>query len=238
MGICIGHIVVHSMYLFTWKQPTPPQLLWPSTHQCTNCGWPFWDETKSLNLNQTKPWGGCFFSFFPLTHPSFRFQKISLIFSPPLFFPPLVFSLFFSFTIIFFFPMIIVTSSSSFFPFFVLLLILFLLLLFCCYYRFLFLSFFSFIFFTILLFFSDLLLFSFSIFVTTSSSSSCSLYVFFFIFQTFSFFCITSLHLLPLLVASSLSHACHTTYAFAFFLVCFVLFCFGLWNKSKRKMKK
>jgi len=93
MGIRMGHIVVHSMYLFTWKQPTLPQLLWPSTHQCINCGWLFWDEPKSLNLNQTKPWSGFFFFFFffcPLAHLSFRFQENS-----PFFFPHLLFFFFF-----------------------------------------------------------------------------------------------------------------------------------------------
>ncbi len=41
---------------------------------------PFWDEPKSVNLNQTLIWGS--FSF-ALTHHSFKFQKPF----PPLFFP-------------------------------------------------------------------------------------------------------------------------------------------------------
>jgi hypothetical protein len=47
--------------------------------------------------------------------------------------------------------------------------------------------------------------------------SSCSFYIFLFLLQAFSFFFITSLCLLQLLVASSLNYAHQTKYAFCLF---------------------
>ncbi len=174
----MGHTVVHSMYLFTWKQPTPPQLLWPSTHQCINCGWPFWDEAKSLNLNQTKPWSGVFFFFCPLAHLSFRFQENSPFFSPLFCF---FFILLFHHLLFFHY-----CCSFSFIIFFLFCIIIIL---------------FFFFFFTVAIYLSSYHFvfhhfFSFSIVATTSSSSFCFFYVFFSLFQTFSFFFITSLSFL------------------------------------------
>jgi len=54
----------------------------------------------------------------------------------------------------------------------------------------------------------------------------------------FSLFFITSLCLLPLFVASSLSYACHAKYAFVLFLVFFVLFCFVKQEQNKKKEVK
>ncbi len=85
----------------------------------------FWDETKSFNLNQTKPWGGVFFI---ASGPSLRFQPppppflFSFLFNPSSSLPPLFF--FFS-TTIFFSSIVVVAYFSSFFIF----LLIFLLLL-------------------------------------------------------------------------------------------------------------
>ncbi len=112
--------------------------------------WPGWDEPKPLNMNQTLGW-----VFFPLVHPSLRFQKflcLSTFFSCSFalsfffFFSPHRLLLFHCRCCIFFF-----INCLSFF----LLLFLFdFFLLFCCCYRFFFLSVFFNSFVTLVFFFN------------------------------------------------------------------------------------
>ncbi len=124
--------VSFSSKMVAWVNQHPPMhRLWMKLF------WPFWDEPKPFNLNQTKHWGG-FFLFFSLAHPSLRFQNNS-----HLLFPPLLSSSLFCF---FFLTLLFHCCYSLFFHhFFSFFLLVFFFLLFCLCYRFFFLSFFSFI---------------------------------------------------------------------------------------------
>ncbi len=110
-----GHVRIPPM-----KQQSQFSLVWVNQHQLMHqlwmrLFWPFWDEPKPFNPNQTLRW--VTFFFFSLAQLSLRFQKTSPPFSPSssfLFFSFVLSFFFFSSTIIFFFSIVTVAFFSSF----------------------------------------------------------------------------------------------------------------------------